>query len=85
MAEAPRQGRIASFGPSVPGSLTAERRPSSLPVLGTARGPERNRMSDRPPTLEKFFRDAALYAGAALVVDTRNIVPAGAAGKLVKA
>ena len=42
-------------------------------------------MSDRPPTLEKFFRDAALYAGAALVVDTRNIVPAGAAGKLVKA
>ncbi len=36
-------------------------------------------------TAHTVFRDAALYAGAALVVDTRNIVPAGAAGKLVKA
>ena len=36
-------------------------------------------------TAHTVFRDAALYAGAGLVVDTRNIVPAGAAGKLVKA
>jgi UDP-N-acetyl-D-glucosamine dehydrogenase len=36
-------------------------------------------------TAHSAFRDAALYSGAALVVDTRNIVPAGAARKLVKA
>jgi UDP-N-acetyl-D-glucosamine dehydrogenase len=36
-------------------------------------------------TAHSAFRDAALYAGAGLVVDTRNIVPAGAARKLVKA